>query len=1204
MGEFVDMGPSIEDEGKVGAAAGSGEDTPMPSELEIASEGDAVDGEKPLPATPTPAPPKHKPRPGFSTPTFSDLSTLTRPHPRLYFCPKTFSWALCAPSKPVAANTSTYGAAAAPSSFDPKLFTSNSIPPEEAEAFLSEHLSPPLSRPCAPADSDSFSTDYGTYTPWTTARAGGLIELVGNKGTRAVLSPTGWYPCVIGRDLWERLLKKRGEDPPPGTVLDNLLFVGETRSLPVDGKGFQKAMPMDDPTYVLLVFLLYCHELDYLSYPSHDLLLATLGFTAQGVARASWFLQSQTSALRKVGPNAQGCVLGLTPDVADEVVDKVYDLQWLGAEGKGPFFLEALTRTAQHRSSDTLQTKLVMEASRDRYPCSKINQAYSELRLPPPFDTFSSIPTEDELLTAFEIRNSAVEHPARRKILLEAAKVVAKWRGSETHAAIIESLPAEKGDGSGVEGREGMTDVTVVTAKMDLPRACVVLDVEQGTDDQMLLMVHPIRLNDATTHSKKEKVREALEVIEEARIFDCSTWSSPTLSAPPSLSTLLSQLLSHRLPVPDSARITCSRRLDAGALALALRLRTAAISIGPYRLISTERLASLQWAEQETVSVGAPRRRTRQAPPPSPPPPPSVPLPEARTQPNRSSKDEYTMSTLPAVDIARSVDNKLDQPPRVLSNMAICRAAVVPPLTMENGFELQMESGRIREWLAVGDEAKEQCSSFQNAASAARAGVEGPLWVSRDEDGVKLLSSIAREEVGYPVQKRLNSVSIAYQSGVQVHTLAEGHVNRDNFWTDCWVEVVYRTSNSYFFTVYNSRLLEPWSLSKAISLAGSAASLTGRRRWPQHFFNSTTTFVTVTISDTSVATPAAVSDSSSPESNLTPLSTSDSASSSSLSDLTPSPTLPRRSIRFQRSPTHSYSAHDSFVTAQRSIRRSLRLTQLPPAPPSMATSQPHLPGSNPANAWASNNRFAPIATQSEANSIQSTDEASAVVKGKGGIETGQPVESAVEAEVEVVRRELADLESRRNILRRYLNGRFGENDVLEEEEVVMEPEELASVSVRVKVNPPQAWKDDQAADAALTAYRSARQGSLMARDFGAKVETLADACFDRTIDEADRVSSFVAGLNANYREFLKTQLATLKTMGRAPVTLSAHVDLAAAADGLDSFTSSLKKTGGVSSSPSSSSSPSKKVGSGAQNPSPAGAGSEKTARWRTRAEEW
>ncbi|GAA5996263.1 hypothetical protein JCM11641_001023, partial [Rhodosporidiobolus odoratus] len=122
------------------------------------------------------------------------------------------------------------------------------------------------------------------------------------------------------------------------------------------------------------------------------------------------------------------------------------------------------------------------------------------------------------------------------------------------------------------------------------------------------------------------------------------------------------------------------------------------------------------------------------------------------------------------------------------------------------------------------------------------------------------------------------------------------------------------------------------------------------------------------------------------------------------------------------------------------------------------------------------------------------------------------------------------------------------------------------------------WKDDQAAEAALTAYRSARQGSLRARDFGARIETLADACFDWTVDEVDQVSSFVADLNPNYREFFKTRLATLKTMDRVPRTLAGHVDLAAAADGLDSFTSSLRKSGGVpSSTPSSSSSAPKKV---------------------------
>ncbi|GAA5969839.1 hypothetical protein JCM11641_008056 [Rhodosporidiobolus odoratus] len=321
--------------------------------------------------------------------------------------------------------------------------------------------------------------------------------------------------------------------------------------------------------------------------------------------------------------------------------------------------------------------------------------------------------------------------------------------------------------------------------------------------------------------------------------------------------------------------------------------------------------------------------------------------------------------------------------------------------------------------------------------------------------------------------------------------------------------------------------------------------------------------------------------------------------------------------------------------------------------------------SNPVSAWASHNPFAPIAPISEAGSVRSTgsvarraaaaaaahaerrrrraafeaeeqriaqrdakaldaaDEVSAAVKMEGGAELGQPGASAVDAEVEVVRRGLEDLDRRRTILRRYLGSRGGAGTVVEIKEEELEDEldevEEAAVSVRVKVNPPSTWKGsydrtvleavrahwkpDQAADAALAVYRSARQGTLRVRDFGAKVETLADACFDRTLDEADRISSFVTGLNSNYRKFLKTQLATLKTLGRLPITLAEHVDLAATADGLKSFTSSLKKNGAVSSSSTSPSTP-KKAASGTQGSSSTGANSEKTARWRSQAEEW
>ncbi|GAA5985310.1 hypothetical protein JCM11641_005389 [Rhodosporidiobolus odoratus] len=315
----------------------------------------------------------------------------------------------------------------------------------------------------------------------------------------------------------------------------------------------------------------------------------------------------------------------------------------------------------------------------------------------------------------------------------------------------------------------------------------------------------------------------------------------------------------------------------------------------------------------------------------------------------------------------------------------------------------------------------------------------------------------------------------------------------------------------------------------------------------------------------------------------------------------------------------------------------------------MAAPSPRSNLSNPAAVWASNNPFAPLPPSEVAltrssgsvarrataallaeeerlrrkeeferneariaqeleSELEAADVESAVVKQEDPGRILPPGQTAQEGELAVVQQELADLQSRQAILQRYLTARGGQGRNVIKEEDVVDPEldeEEATVSVRVKVNPPSTWKgsydrsvieavrahwkDDQAADAALLAYRSARQGSLRARDFGAKMETLADACFDRTIDEADRISSFLTGLNGNYREFVKTQLATLKTMGRVPVTLGEHVDLAAAADGLDSYSSSLKVSVLVL----------------AQDPEIRGnKASEKTARWHARAEEW
>ncbi|GAA5984564.1 hypothetical protein JCM11641_006551 [Rhodosporidiobolus odoratus] len=109
------------------------------------------------------------------------------------------------------------------------------------------------------------------------------------------------------------------------------------------------------------------------------------------------------------------------------------------------------------------------------------------------------------------------------------------------------------------------------------------------------------------------------------------------------------------------------------------------------------------------------------------------------------------------------------------------------------------------------------------------------------------------------------------------------------------------------------------------------------------------------------------------------------------------------------------------------------------------------------------------------------------------------------------------------------------------------------------------WADDHAAEQALSRYRAARQGNLRARDFGAALDALADACFDRKIDDLDRRTTFVVGLQAQVQDFVRTQLASLKALGKPEATFDEVVRIAALTDGLASFSS--KKQSPLSSSP-------------------------------------
>lgn len=97
------------------------------------------------------------------------------------------------------------------------------------------------------------------------------------------------------------------------------------------------------------------------------------------------------------------------------------------------------------------------------------------------------------------------------------------------------------------------------------------------------------------------------------------------------------------------------------------------------------------------------------------------------------------------------------------------------------------------------------------------------------------------------------------------------------------------------------------------------------------------------------------------------------------------------------------------------------------------------------------------------------------------------------------------------------------------------------------------WADDGAADAAWQRYRGARQGSLRAREFGFKLDTLANDVLDQVIGDADRKNTYVAGLNPQVQEFVKIQLLGRKAHKVEEPSFEEVVAIASLTDSLPSF---------------------------------------------------
>ncbi|GAA5881102.1 hypothetical protein JCM16303_004680 [Sporobolomyces ruberrimus] len=138
------------------------------------------------------------------------------------------------------------------------------------------------------------------------------------------------------------------------------------------------------------------------------------------------------------------------------------------------------------------------------------------------------------------------------------------------------------------------------------------------------------------------------------------------------------------------------------------------------------------------------------------------------------------------------------------------------------------------------------------------------------------------------------------------------------------------------------------------------------------------------------------------------------------------------------------------------------------------------------------------------------------------------------------------------------------------------------------------WADDFSSERSLAKYRSLKQGSMRARDLASELSSLANAAHAFSISIEDRKATFIAALNTQVRDYVRSNLTILKmASGREP-SFDEVVQLAARTDDLEGF----KRSG-----PSSSSLPKASSGS-----TPSGATRsvpERTASaWKDRASSW
>ncbi|KAK4055088.1 ubiquitin-specific protease ubp2 [Microbotryomycetes sp. JL201] len=565
MGSFVARG-SLDVKPNGGAASTETESASIrqPAETDLID----LDGDAEAQATDKLLRSEMQTRKGYSTITKDELDAV-RPHPDMYFCRKTMSWVLFSRIK---------DSAIAPIRSQPTLWQRSRYDCVDVVSKLQIPLPQPfdLAKPDDVGQPELFSPRP------TDLHERFLYVLFSTRGAVVTYSDVDFYPSVIPNALWTAFEKERREHPPLGassqlsmyravnliwTALDNVLFKGETRALPTEGKTFSKWVSWNPISREIFVSTLgftfmdrdgtdqtqptlHAPDVDERSEhgrinrarclrcwlelglwiedcktkfgsstefqtvkmsdtritlsPSRTRLLATLEYENNLKSFEATEALVQRDGAESLTASLHYDFLGVPYTLEDDSIIAVYKQQCFYQSYFGPEFLTALDGIAQYRSSEALLTTVALEQSAGHKTSKELLDAFRTFGLAAIYN--------DNLLQLRQVDDETIVSAFHRQD--------ESLEQPEQKQKLIDSLSA-LAEIKQSDYLRSMVQSLIQPQKpeMTLQRAQEVLGVGNvdEQEDSMLIMVSGLRVDDGVS---ADTIKEALEVIADHKNSD------------------------------------------------------------------------------------------------------------------------------------------------------------------------------------------------------------------------------------------------------------------------------------------------------------------------------------------------------------------------------------------------------------------------------------------------------------------------------------------------------------------------------------------------------------------------------------------------------------------------------------------------------------------------------------------------------------